>query len=98
MRLVLAFLGLAALAACMPVATVEPLAPPPATPAAGQFPGVDVEATALCVRENATEGELALMALGGERAQTATAQVLQRPETLSCLQRSGVSLPGMPGT
>jgi hypothetical protein len=99
MRLILAVLGAVTLAACMPVATVEPVAPPPpAVPAAEAFPGVDVEATAACVRENATEGELALMALGDERAQTATAQVLQRPGTLGCLQRSGVSLPGLPGT
>lgn len=98
MKPVLAVLGLAALSACMPVATVEPVTAPPPAASTAQFPGVDVEATALCVRENATEGELALMALGGERAQTATAQVLQRPATLACLQRSGVSLPGMPGT
>jgi hypothetical protein len=95
MRFLLPVLALAGLAACMPAATVEPVAPPPPA-AAAQFPGVDVEATAVCVRENATEGELALMALGGERAQTATAQVLQRPATLACLQRSGVTLPGMP--
>ena len=98
MRRLIAGLGLVALAACMPVATVEPVAPPAPAPTADAFPGVDVEATALCVRENASEGELAMMALGGERAQTATAQVLQRPGTLACLQRSGVSLPGMPGT
>ena len=91
-------LVLPVLAACMPVATVEPVAPPPQELAAQQFPEVNVEATAACVRENATEGELALMALGGERAQTATAQVLARPATLSCLQRAGVSLPGLPGT
>lgn len=98
MRRVFAVFGLVALTACMPVATVEPVPAPQPAPAASQFPGVDVEAMAFCVRENATEGELALMALGGDRAQTATAQVLQRPATLACLQRSGVSVPGMPGT
>ena len=98
MRCFPAILGLVALSACMPAATVEPVAPPAPAPTAEAFPGVDVEATALCVRENASEGELAMMALGGERAQIATAQVLQRPGTIACLQRSGVSLPGMPAT
>jgi hypothetical protein len=97
MRLTIPAILLLAMAACAPVATIEP-APPaaPATAPAAAFPGVDVNATAACVRENATEGELALMALGGERAQTATAQVLQKPETLACLQRAGVQLPGLP--
>ena len=57
-----------------------------------------MDAIAACVRENATEGELALMALGGERAQTATAQVLQKPGTLDCLNRAGVQVPGLPAS
>jgi hypothetical protein len=87
---------LLSLAACAPVATIEPL--PPAAPAAptAAFPGVDVNATAACVRENATEGELAIMALGDQRSQDVTAQVLQRPATLACLERAGVQLPGAP--
>ena len=87
---------LLSLAACAPVATIEPL--PPAAPAApaAAFPGVDVNATAACVRENATEGELAIMALGDQRSQDVTAQVLQRPATLACLNRAGVQLPGAP--
>ena len=95
MRNVILF-TLLALAACAPVATIEPL--PPAAPAApaAAFPGVDVNATAACVRENATEGELAIMALGDQRSQDVTAQVLQRPATLACLQRAGVQLPGAP--
>jgi hypothetical protein len=55
-----------------------------------------VNATAACVRENATEGELAIMALGDQRSQDVTAQVLQRPATLACLNRAGVQLPGAP--
>jgi hypothetical protein len=95
MRNVILF-TLLALAACAPVATIEPL--PPAAPAApaAAFPGVDVNATAACVRENATEGELAIMALGDQRSQDVTAQVLQRPATLACLERAGVQLPGAP--
>jgi hypothetical protein len=87
---------LLSLAACAPVATIEPL--PPAAPAGptAAFPGVDVNATAACVRENATEGELAIMALGDQRSQDVTAQVLQRPATLACLERAGVQLPGAP--
>jgi hypothetical protein len=95
MRNVILF-TLLALAACAPVATIEPL--PPAAPAAptAAFPGVDVNATAACVRENATEGELAIMSLGDQRSQDVTAQVLQRPATLACLNRAGVQLPGAP--
>jgi hypothetical protein len=95
MRNVILF-TLLALAACAPVATIEPL--PPAAPAApaAAFPGVDVNATAACVRENATEGELAIMALGDQRSQDVTAQVLQRPATLACLNRAGVQRPGAP--
>ena len=95
MRNVILF-TLLSLAACAPVATIEPL--PPAAPAApaAAFPGVDVNATAACVRENATEGELAIMALGDQRSQDVTAQVLQRPATLACLNRAGVQLPGTP--
>jgi hypothetical protein len=97
---------LLALAACAPVATVTPV-PPAAPPAAAVAPGLDVNATAACVRENATEGELALMAIGSDatatpaaqtQAQTVTAEVLQRPATLACLQRSGVQLPGLPAS
>jgi hypothetical protein len=95
-----------ALAACAPVATVEPVAPA-APSAAAVAPGLDVNATATCVRENATEGELALMAIGSDatataaaktQAQTVTATVLQRPATLACLQAAGVQLPGMPAS
>lgn len=94
MRLAVSLVLFGALAACAPTATIRP-APPPPVPAApaGGMSGADVEATALCVKENATEGELALMALGGERAQTATAQVLGRQATLDCLRRAGVQLP-----
>jgi hypothetical protein len=87
-----------ALGACVDAAppfetsSPTPAAPPPA--AAGQFGNVDVNAIAACVRESATEGELAIMSLGGERAQTATAQVLGRPATQACLARSNVTLPG----
>jgi hypothetical protein len=97
---------LLALAACAPVATVEPVAPA-APPAAAVVPGLDVNATATCVRENATEGELALMAIGSDatataaaktQAQTVTATVLQRPATLACLQAAGVQLPGLPAS
>ena len=92
MRLGLTIAALAALAACAPVATIEPV--PPAAPAAAA-PGLDVNATAACVRENATEGELAIMALGDQRSQNVTAQVLQRPATLACLDRAGVQIQGV---
>jgi len=90
-----------ALGACASNAPFEATGPAPAqvpsAAAAEQFPEVDVNATAACVRDNATEGELALMALGGTQAQTATAQVLGRAETQACLADNNVTLPGMPG-
>lgn len=88
-------LGLGALAACAPAVPPAEVLPPAAPSAAAAFPGVDVNATAACVRENATEGELAIMALGDQRSQDVTAQVLQRPATLACLQQAGVQLPGV---
>jgi type IV secretory pathway TrbL component len=106
MRLHVPAVVLLALAACAPTATVEPVAPT-APSAAAVAPGLDVNATATCVRENATEGELALMAIGSDatasaaaktQAQTVTATVLQRPATLACLQAAGVQLPGLPAS
>lgn len=106
MRLFVPAVFVVALAACAPVATVEPVAPA-APPAAAVAPGLDVNATATCVRQNATEGELALMAIGSDasataaaksQAQTVTATVLQRPATLACLQAAGVQLPGLPAS
>jgi hypothetical protein len=99
MRIALALLMMAALAACAPAvppAEVLPPAMPPAADAAAAFPGLDVNATAACVKENATEGELAIMALGDQRSQAVTAEVLGRPATLACLNRAGVQLPGTP--
>jgi hypothetical protein len=98
MRIAILLLGLS-LAACapaLPPTETLPAAPTAADPA--QFPGLDVNATAACVRDNATEGELAIMALGDQRSQDVTAQVLQRPATLACLDRAGVALPGMPAS
>jgi hypothetical protein len=105
MRIAVSLLAMAALVACAPVATIEPV--PPASPAVAQFPGVDVNATAACVSQNATEGELAIMAIGSDanasaaaqsQAQSTTAQVLQRPATLACLQQAGVQIPGLPAS
>lgn len=90
-----AALALTACAATAPVQEPRQASVPP--PAAEQFPEVDVNATAACVRENATEGELALMALGGAEAQAATARVLGREETQACLAENNVTLPGVPG-
>jgi hypothetical protein len=100
MRIAILLVGLS-LAACAsalpPTETLPPAAPTAADPAA-LFPGVDVNATAACVRENATEGELAIMSLGDQRSQTVTAEVLGRPATIACLDRAGVQLPGMPAS
>jgi hypothetical protein len=98
MRIAICLITMAALAACAPAMPPSETLPPAAPPAdaSAQFPGLDVNATAACVKENATEGELAIMALGDERSQAVTAEVLGRPATLACLQRAGVQLPGAP--
>lgn len=69
-----------------------------AASAAQQFPEADVAGIANCVRDNATEGELALMALGDERSQTATVEVLARPATQECLRLNNVALPAVPAS
>ena len=75
----------------VPTANQDPLAV-----AAREFPGVDVQGIATCVRENATEDELVLLAQGGDLAQQTTRQILQRPETGQCLAASDVALPTAP--
>lgn len=61
--------------------------------AARQFPGVDVEGLATCVRENADEDQLAALSLGGALAQEATAAVLAKPETAQCVRDNNIELP-----
>ena len=52
-----------------------------------QMPDVDVDAIAGCVRENATAEELQSLAQGTGAAQhSLTAQIIQRPETMQCIQ------------
>ena len=100
MRIALPLIVAALLAACAPAVPPSETLPPaaPSADAAAQFPGLDVNATAACVKENATEGELAIMARGDARSQAVTAEVLGRPATLACLQRAGVQLPGAPAS
>jgi hypothetical protein len=101
-------LSLIGLAACMPVATVEPVPPPPqAYPTSPQQTRQDLLDTSrgqelldkseVCFRENATEGELAMMVLGDERGRAVANEVMLRPATLACLERLGINLPGAPG-
>jgi hypothetical protein len=93
-------LALIGLAACMPVATVEPVAPPPQQSLAPQPQLTErelLDMSEVCFRENATEGELAVMTLGDERSQAVANEVMMRPTTLACLQRLGINLPGTPG-
>ena len=92
----------AALSACAPANPFEETAQgadqSAAASAAQQFPGTDVAGIATCVRDNATEGELAIMALGDARSQTVTAEVLARPATQECLRLSNVALPAAPAS
>ncbi len=92
MRFAILFLPLG-LMACAGPETVPTVSQSPLEVAAREFPGVDVEAIAICVRENATEAELILLGQGGDLAQTTTRQILSRPETAECLVASDVNLP-----
>lgn len=76
------------LAACTGGAT-----PQPNTPAtAADFPDVNVQAIADCVRANANEDELALLNQGGAQAEAATMQILRKPSTGQCLSESDTGL------
>lgn len=61
--------------------------------AATEFPGVDIDGLATCVRDNATAEELDALSLGGTLAQEATAAVLQRPEAQACVTDNDIRLP-----
>ncbi len=87
-----------ALAACAGTETAPPVEPSPLEQAAEAFPGVDVQGIANCVRANATEDELVLLAQGGDLAQTTTRQIMQKPETGQCLVDSGIQLPRASGS
>ncbi len=96
MRSAALFLALG-LMACAGPETAPTVEESPLDVAAQQFPGVDVQAMANCVRENATEAELVLLAEGGELAQTTTRQILAKPETADCLIAADVQLPRASG-
>lgn len=56
------------------------------------FPGIDVDAAGNCVRDNATDAELVILAAGGDAAARMTASILARPATAECLAANGVDL------
>ncbi|MBT8417555.1 MAG: hypothetical protein KJO42_08945 [Silicimonas sp.] len=61
--------------------------------AAREYPGVDIDGLADCVRKNATEEETTALSLGGTLATEATAAVLARPETADCIRDNNIELP-----
>lgn len=84
------------LAACgLTIGTEETGQSPEQTAAAeveATMPGVDVNAIASCVRDNATPDELERLAAGsGAAEQSLTAQIIQRPETMACIQASNAA-------
>ena len=60
--------------------------------AAEQFPGVNVDAIAACVRGNATDAELVLLAQGGAIATQTTQSIIARPAAVQCLRDSNTGL------
>ena len=89
----------AGLAACAPMIpagdgpqTAEQVA---AAEVEAQMPGVDVNAIANCVRDNATPEELEALAAGtGAAQQSLTARIIQRPATMACIQRNNAAPTG----
>jgi hypothetical protein len=61
--------------------------------AAKQYPGVDLDGLATCVRDNASEEQLVALSLGGKVAEDATAAVLAKPETGQCVRDNNIELP-----
>lgn len=82
-----------ALAACDATTSSTPSAGADArATAAAQFPGVNVEAIAKCVRDNATEDELVLLGQGGAIGTQTTQSIMARPATVQCLRDNDVGL------
>ena len=93
MRRALALLSCGVLAACAAGGTADPTSQAAESEARQEFPGVDVEGLASCVRKNATEDQLAALSLGGKLAEEATAAILSKPETVTCVRNSNIELP-----
>lgn len=93
------FLVIAALflAGCTGATTTDPTTQAAESEArqvvAREFPGVDVDGLADCVRANADEDQLAALSLGGMLAQEATAAILAKPETAECVRDNDIRLP-----
>ena len=87
------------LVGCGPTMVVDETAQSPQQTAAAEveatMPGVDVDAIAACVRDNATPAELERLAAGtGAAEQSLTAQIIQRPATLACIQANNAAPSG----
>lgn len=54
------------------------------------YPGIDVEPAANCLRDEATDQEIAILGASGVNTQELTRSIFQRPDTLTCLQANGV--------
>ena len=97
MRQIAVSLGLlVVLAACAPVLGPQETGQSAEQTAAAEveatMPGVDVNAIANCVRDNATPEELQRLAGGnGAAEQSLTAQIIQRPETMACIQANNAA-------
>lgn len=93
----LLILGGLILAACTGATTSDPTEQAAESEArqvvAREFPGVDVDGLADCVRANADEDQLAALSLGGMLAQEATAAILSKPETAECVRDNDIRLP-----
>ena len=81
-RTILAATAFAALTACAPAQN---------EPETSEF-GVDVDAMGACVKANASPAEMDALSAGGSTATDATAAILARPATLTCLDERGVDL------
>ncbi len=57
---------------------------------ASQFGGIDVAPAANCVRDHASESELAILSSENIATAPLTREIFERAETLECLQANGV--------
>jgi hypothetical protein len=58
-----------------------------------QLSGVDVDAIANCVRNNASDDELAILVAGDDASTRLTADILGRAPTQQCIADNNVALP-----
>lgn len=100
LKAICATLALATLTACVslsPEEEAQAAEQVAGTVVSRVYPGINVNAMANCVRENATAAELSALAsyrdtVVGSDAQILTLRIVDRPETNTCARANGIIL------